>query len=92
MSREGKIRIEGGISKFDENVDEYGTLLSTFDTTYIHNFEVKSRRPEPYLDVDQYDLNFKSISDADAYYDVTDDEPYLVLSIMTVNNKPQTGI
>ena len=26
------------------------------------------------------------------YYDVTDNETYIVLRIMTLNNKPQTGI
>jgi hypothetical protein len=29
---------------------------------------------------------------ADVYYDVTDNETYLVLRIMTFNNKPQKGI
>ena len=88
---EGKVT-EGGISKFDENLDEYGKLLSTFDSTYIHNFEVKSKRPEPYLDVEQNDLKIKSIFDADVYYDAEDNETYLVLRIMTLDKKPQTGI
>ena len=77
---EGKVT-EGGISKFDE----YGNLLSTFDSTYIHNFEVKSKRPEPYLDVEQYDLKIKSIFDADVYDDADDNETYIVLRIMTLD-------
>jgi hypothetical protein len=81
---EGKVT-EGGISKFDENIDEYGRLLRTFDSTYIHNFEVKSKRPEPYLDVEQNDLKIKSIFDADVYYDAEDNETYLVLRIMTLD-------
>ena len=80
------------MSKFDENIDEYGKLPSTFDSTYIHNFEVKSKRPEPDLDVEQYDLKIKSIFDADVYYDADDNETHLVLRIITLDNKPQTGI
>jgi hypothetical protein len=90
LTEEGKVT-EGGISKFDENIDEYGKLLSTFDSTHTQNFEAKSRRHEPYLAVEQYDLKIKAIFDADVYYDVTDNETYLVRRIMTLNNKPQTG-
>ena len=53
---------------------------------------MKSKRPEPYLDVEQYDLKIKSIFDADVYCDADDNETYLVLRIMTLDNKPQTGI
>ena len=52
---------------------------------------MKSRRPEPYLIVEQCGLYVKSIFDADVYYDVTDNETYLVIRIMTLNNKHQTG-
>lgn len=83
---------QGGIGKFDENINEYGKLLSTFDSTYIHNFEVKTMRPEPYMDVEQYDSKVKSVNDVDVYFDTTDNETYLVLHITTLNNDPQTGI
>ena len=53
---------------------------------------MKSKRPEPYLDVEQYDLKIKFVFDADVYYDADDNETYLVLRIMTLDNKPQTGI
>jgi hypothetical protein len=53
---------------------------------------MKSKRTEPYLDVEQYDLKGKSIFDADVYYDAEDNETCIVLRIMTLDNKPQRGI
>ena len=83
---------EGSISKFDENIDEYGKLLSTFDSTYFRSFEVKSERLKPYLDFEQYYLQFKYIYDADVYDHAEDNETCIVLRIMTLDNTPQTGI
>ena len=87
----GKV-FEGGFAAFDENFAEVGKLLSTFDSTFVHNFEVKTKRPEPFLDVEQYDFKVKAINDADVYYDTVDNETYLVLHITTHNNQPETGI
>jgi hypothetical protein len=87
----GKVE-QGGIAKFDENINDYGKLLSTFDSTYVYNFEVKTKRPEPYMDVEQYDSKIKSVNDVDVYFDTIDNETYLVLHITTLNNDPQTGI
>jgi hypothetical protein len=39
----GKVQ-EGGFAQFDENFNEVGKLLSTFDSTFVHNFEVKTKR------------------------------------------------
>ena len=49
-------------------------LLSTFDSTFVHNFEVKTKRPEPYMNVEQYDLRVKAINNVDVYYDTVDNE------------------
>ena len=53
---------------------------------------MKSRRPEPYLDSEQYELQAQSIFHADVYYDVTDNDTHIVPRIMTHNNDHQTGI
>ena len=53
---------------------------------------MKARRLEPYLDVEQYDAKVKSIDDVDVYYDIADNETYLVLSITAPNINTNTWI